>query len=243
MKVNLNNLPKANKSFWISTYDYLTASIIDEIEEINFILVGDSVANVYLGREQTNSLTLDEMKVFVKAVAGACKNTVVVADLPFEASVSLDRALYGAVELVKLGADAVKIEGASESRLKTIRKLVLEGFTVVGHIGVTPQTVYTIGGFSKKKDENLLELAVALQEAGVKAVVLENVEKELAEKITKELKIRTVGIGAGKKTDDQIIVLADIIGLTKNQPPFAKKKIDMRNLIKKAIIEWREEFL
>ncbi|MEN9342639.1 MAG: hypothetical protein RIR24_226 [Actinomycetota bacterium] len=217
----------------LTSYDQQTAGIFDEAG-INVLLVGDSAAENSLGLDSVLALTVDEIIPLARAVAGAAKSALVVVDMPFGSyEASADQALENAIKIMKQsGAAAVKLEGGRRSA-EQIRKIVEAGIPVMAHIGFTPQSVHALGGFKiqgrgEDADEVLSE-ALAVQEAGAFAVVLEMVPAELAGRITKELLIPTIGIGAGKETDGQILVWTDFAGLTPGKPrKFVREYMHLR---------------
>ena len=218
----------------LTSYDQNTAAIFDEAG-INVLLVGDSAAENALGHESVLAITVDEIIPLARAVAGAAKSALVVVDMPFGSyETSADDALANALRIMKqTGAAAVKLEGGQRSS-KQIAKLVESGIPVMGHIGFTPQSVHTLGGFKIQgrgdaADEVLAE-ALAVQEAGAFAVVLELVPADLAERITKQLQSPTIGIGAGSETDGQILVWTDFAGLSGGKPRrFVREYMSLRD--------------
>jgi 3-methyl-2-oxobutanoate hydroxymethyltransferase len=223
----------------LTSYDQQTAGIFDEAG-INVLLVGDSAAENALGHESVLAITVDEIIPLARAVAGAAKSALVVVDMPFGSyETSADDALANALKIMKqTGAAAVKLEGGQRS-FKQIAKLVESGIPVMGHIGFTPQSVHALGGFKIQgrgdaADEVLAE-ALAVQEAGAFAVVLEMVPAELAARITKQLQIPTIGIGAGNETDGQILVWTDFAGLSGGKPRrFVREYMSLREDLLRA---------
>lgn len=205
----------------LTSYDALTARIFDEAG-IDMLLVGDSAANVVLGRETTLSITVEEMIVFAKAVALAARRALVVVDLPFGSyEASTEQAIASAVKIMKeTGAQAVKVEGGEE-RAETIRAIVAAGIPVCAHIGFTPQAEHALGGpviqGRGSGAEKLTRDARAVEAAGAFAVVLEMVPAAIAAEVTRELAIATIGIGAGPDTDGQILVWQDAFGLNRGK--------------------------
>ena len=231
---------KASKKIaCLTAYDFRTAQLLDE-SSLDVILVGDSLANVFLGLENTYEIGLDEMVYHTKAVARAVKRALVIADLPFLSyQVSLEEAILSAAELMKAGAKAVKLEGASEHTLQVVEKLTEIGIPVVGHLGYTPQSVNIIGrgrvqARSEAEGRDLFNEARALEAAGALAVVLELIPSELAAQITKTLKIPSIGIGAGSSCDGQILVVDDVLGRSDQELKIAKKYVDLAAETKKA---------
>lgn len=205
----------------LTSYDAMSARIFDEAG-IDMLLVGDSAANVVLGRETTLSITVDEMIVFAKAVVLAARRALVVVDLPFGSyEVSPEQAVATAVKVMKeTGAQAVKVEGGVE-RAETISAIVAAGIPVCGHIGFTPQSEHALGGpviqGRGSGAEKLTRDARAVEAAGAFAVVLEMVPAEIAAQVTRDIEIATIGIGAGPGTDGQILVWQDAFGLNRGK--------------------------
>ncbi len=225
----------------LTAYDYPTARLLDEAG-VDVILVGDSLAMVALGYDSTLPVTLDEMIHHARAVRRGTKRALLVADMPF-GSYHSDTAesLRNAVRFVKeAGVEAVKVEGG-ERRLELIARLTEAEIPVMGHIGLTPQSVNALGGYrvqGKTTDgaEQLLRDARAVEAAGAFAIVLEAVPRELAAQITRELRIPTIGIGAGPDCDGQILVVHDLLGLTFDQTPkFARKYANVGEVISNAV--------
>src|SRR5713226_5807118 len=237
----------SKKIVCLTAYDYPTARLLDEAG-VDVILVGDSVAMVALGYDSTLPVTLDEMIHHARAVRRGTKHALLVADMPFGSYHSeTAESLRNAVRFVKeAGVEAVKVEGG-ERRLELIARLTEAEIPVMGHIGLTPQSVNALGGYrvqGKTTDsaEQLLRDARAVEAAGAFAVVLEAVPRELAAQITRELRIPTIGIGAGPDCDGQILVVHDMLGLTFNQTPkFARQYANVREIIAKAAKEYCED--
>lgn len=224
----------------LTAYDCSTARYFDEAG-IDMILVGDSLGMVILGYDSTTSVTMNEMKVFTGAVCRGAKRCLVVADMPFMSyHTSVEEAVKNAGELIRLGASAVKLEGSSEHILTVVKRCVESGIPVVGHLGFTPQYLNVLGGYKVqgKSAENtryILEQAKKLEEAGAFAVVLEMVPEESAKLITEKLNIATIGIGAGKYTDGQVLVADDILGkYSEFKPKFARRYADLKTVISSA---------
>jgi len=231
----------------LTAYDYPTARLLDEAG-VDLLLVGDSLSMVMLGYESTLPVTLEEMLLLTRAVKRGVKRALVVADMPYGSyHGDLGESVRNAVRFVKeAGAEAVKIEGG-ERRLELIAKLTEAEIPVMGHVGLTPQSVNALGGFrvqGKTVDaaEQVLRDARAVEAAGAFAVVLEAMPRELAAQITRELKIPTIGIGAGPDCDGQILVLHDLVGLTFGKTPkFARRYADVGRVIAKAVREYCED--
>lgn len=221
----------------LTAYDYPSARIVDEAG-IDLILVGDSLAQTVLGYESTLPVSVDEMLHHLRAARRAVRRALLVADLPYGSyHAGEDEALAAAIRFIKEGgAEAVKLEGGSK-RAGLIRRLVDAEIPVMGHIGLTPQSVNTLGGYSVqgRTPESagvLLADAQALEDAGAFAVVLECVPRELAEAITGRLRIPTIGIGAGPACDGQILVLADLLGLSFGAPArFVRAYANLRSVM------------
>ncbi|OUR98592.1 3-methyl-2-oxobutanoate hydroxymethyltransferase [Halobacteriovorax marinus] len=226
----------------LTCYDFQTAQMLNQTE-LDLILVGDSVGNVVLGYDTTIHVSLDEMKIFVAAVKRGAPDKFIVADLPFGSYSTVEQGLTSAVELFQYtGAESVKLEGAFPYQLELIERLTQIGIPVMGHIGLTPQSVHELGGYYVHgKDEDsankLVQEALKLQKAGCFAVVLECVQKDIATLITNELSIPTIGIGAGDKTDGQVLVFNDLLQMGPKRPP--KFCTPVANLfeLKKELIE------
>lgn len=224
----------------VTCYDYWSAQIISETE-IDAVLVGDSAAMVMHGFESTVNAEVEMMRYHVAAVKRGLKNKFLIADLPFLTHRKGIHHLMNSIDAVmKAGAQAVKIEGA-DGQLDAIEYVIKSGVPVMGHLGLTPQSFHQLGGFklqganleSAKKIE---EEAKQLEDAGVFSLVLEMVPAELAGKITEELSVPIIGIGAGLYTDGQVLVLQDLLGMTKNfEPKFLRKYMDGFVLVKDAL--------
>jgi len=238
---------KKEKITMLTAYDYSTAKIIDD-SGINGILVGDSLGMVCLGYEDTLAVTMEDMIHHSKAVARGTKNSLVVTDMPFMSyQTSVYDAIVNAGRLIKEGkAQAVKLEGGKEVA-EQIRAIVNASIPVMGHIGLTPQSVNAFGGFkvqgkNEKAARKLLEDAKAVEEAGAFAVVLECVPAKLAEYITSKLSIPTIGIGAGVGCDGQILVYQDMLGMFSDfTPKFVKKYTNLAECMKEAFTKYIEE--
>ncbi|MDW7652143.1 MAG: 3-methyl-2-oxobutanoate hydroxymethyltransferase [Bacillota bacterium] len=228
--LTLSEMKRNGEKITMATaYDYPSAKVVDEAG-IDMILVGDSLGMVVLGYENTLSVTLAEMIHHGKAAVRGAKRSMVVIDLPFMTyQVSKEEAVRNAGRAVQeTGAPAVKLEGGKEMA-KTVEKIVRAGIPVIGHIGLTPQSVGQMGGFIVQgKDERmarqLIKDALALEDAGVCSIVLEAVPRQLAALITEKLTVPTIGIGAGAECDGQVLVYHDILGLQNElRPKFVKQ--------------------
>lgn len=215
---------KEQKLQMLTCYDYQTARMLNETE-LDMILVGDSLGNVVLGYETTISVTLNEMEVFGSAVKRGAKDKFVVVDLPFGSYNTLEQGLDNGAKLFRnTQAEALKLEGAFPYQLELIERLTQVGIPVMGHIGLTPQSVHQQGGYyvhgkSASSSELLIENAKKLEKAGAFALVLECVEEKTATQITNQISIPTIGIGAGKGVDGQVLVINDLLGLGPDKVP------------------------
>jgi len=225
---------KAGKKWpMLTSYDAVTASVFDEAG-IPVLLVGDSAGNNFLGEENTIPVTVDELIPLARAVVRGSKNALVVADLPFGSyEINAEQALQTGIRFLKEAkAHAVKLEGGVRVT-DQIKNLIKHGVPVMGHLGMTPQSVNAFGGFKvqgrNESGDAILADALALQEAGCFAIVLELVPAELAARITAALKIPTIGIGAGIDCDGQVLVWTDLMGLTEKLPRFAKAYKNLRS--------------
>lgn len=221
----------------LTSYDCSTARYVDEAG-IDTILVGDSLGMVVLGYDTTLKVTLDEMKIFTSAVSRGAKRAMVIADMPFMSyHSSIEKATENAGELIRAGAQAVKIEGGTDYIVEVTKHLNEMGIPVVAHLGFTPQYLNTIGGYSVQGKSfdctvRILEQAKKLQNAGAFMLVLEMVPEESAKYITEQLEIPTIGIGAGRYTSGQVLVVDDILGkYGEFKPKFARKYADMKSEI------------
>lgn len=247
MKIRTSTLSvmKANGQRFacLTSYDALTAGIFDAAG-IEVILVGDSASNTVLANDGTVPISLDEMLVFGRAVARTARNSLVVLDMPFGSyEVSPIQAVENGIRAMKeSGAAALKIEGP---RIAQISALVEAGIPVMGHVGFTPQSVHALGGFKvqgRGEDaDRILQECLAIEAAGAFAVVLEMVPADLASRISKALRIPTIGIGAGNGTDAQILVWTDFAGLGEKFPSFAKQYLNLRADLLKAAGDYRSE--
>ena len=228
----------------LTCYDFQTAQLLNETE-LDMILIGDSVGNVILGYDHTIKVDTDTMTIFSSAVKRGAPDKFVIADLPFGSYATLEMGLTNAIRLFQTsGVEAIKLEGAYPFECELIERLTQIGIPVMGHIGLTPQSVHEQGGYyTHGKDTasqtRLMKEALALQEAGCFSIVLEFVEESLAKKITDKLKIPTIGIGSGKHTDGQVLVINDLLHLGKKDPPkFCKPIGNVFEFKKKLINEY-----
>ena len=231
----------------LTAYDYASARIVDEAD-IVLVLVGDSLAMVMLGYDSTLPVTLDEMLLFTRAVRRGVRRALLVADMPFGSyHASVGEGVTNAMRFLKeAGAEAVKIEGG-RNRLELVTALTDAEIPVVGHIGLTPQSVHRMGGYrvqgkSFSAAEHLIDDAHALEAAGAALLVLEGIPREVAARITTELTIPTIGIGAGPECDGQILVLHDLLNLTFTPAAkFVRRYGDVATLMHQAIRQYRED--
>jgi 3-methyl-2-oxobutanoate hydroxymethyltransferase len=238
---------RGDRIVMVTAYDAPSGRIADAAG-VDLILVGDSAAMVVLGHESTVPATMNEMIILTRAVNRGARRPLVVADLPFGSfQVSTEQALENAIRFVKdAGADAVKLEGAGPA-LSRVRALTGAGVPVMGHVGLTPQTATMLGGFKAQgrtaaKAVQLYEDALALQEAGCFAIVLEAVPTPVAEAITHALEIPTIGIGAGAGCDGQVLVWHDLLGLYEGHAPrFVKQYAELAPVIQSAIADYAAE--
>ncbi len=230
----------------LTAYDYTTAKLLDEVG-VPLILVGDSLGMVMLGYESTIPVTMEEMLHHTRAVVRGSKRAMVIGDMPFMSyHISLAEALRNAARFIQEGgAQAVKLEGG-EMMAETVHRLVSCGIPVMGHIGLTPQSALQIGlkaqGRTPEDALRLVKDALALEQAGAFAIVLESVPFALAEFITRKVAIPTIGIGAGPGTDGQVQVIHDMLGsYTDFVPRHAKQYVKLADLIRKAVAEYTQE--
>nr|WP_276324733.1 3-methyl-2-oxobutanoate hydroxymethyltransferase [Orenia marismortui] len=232
----------------LTAYDYQTAKLIDQTG-IDIILVGDSLGMVVLGYEDTLGVTIEDMIHHSKAVTRGIKRAMVVTDLPFMAYkiANISQTVQNAGRIIKeSGVTAVKMEGGQEI-VEEVKATINAGIPVMGHLGLTPQSVNQFGGFKVQcKEESaakkLVEDAFALEEAGVFALVLECIPAKLAKEVTEKISIPTIGIGAGKDCDGQVLVTQDMLGILSDfTPRFVRRYADLDNQIKQALKKYKEE--
>ena len=231
----------------LTAYDYPTARLVDAAG-VDIVLVGDSLAMAVLGYENTLPVTLDEMLHHTRAVRRGVRRALLVADMPYGTFQN------GAVEAVRnatrfikeAGAEAVKIEGG-ERRMEVVSRLVEAEIPVMGHIGLTPQSLHSLGGFrvqgkTLEAAEALVRDAQALAAAGAFSIVLESVPRELGARITESVPVPTIGIGAGPDCDGQVLVLSDLLGLTEGHTPkFARRYANLREIVHQAIVHYVDD--
>lgn len=224
----------------VACYDYWSARILDE-SKVDCLLVGDSVAMIVHGNSNTIPAQVEMMETHVRAVSRGAPNKFVIGDLPFlSVRKGLEKAVEAVDRVMKAGANAVKIEGV-DGQEDILRHIVQSGVPVMGHIGLIPQSIHQLGGYrvqgrDQKQADDLMDQARRLQDAGCFSIVVECVKNDVAEKITRNLEIPTIGIGAGSKCDGQVLVLHDMLGLFKDiDPKFARKYVDGFRLFREAI--------
>jgi 3-methyl-2-oxobutanoate hydroxymethyltransferase len=231
----------------LTAYDYTFARLLEEAG-VDVILVGDSASNVIAGHETTLPITLDQMIYHASAVVRAVERAMVVVDMPFGSYQGDSRAaLKAAIRIMKeSGAHAVKLEGGRPI-LSTVRRLVEAGIPVMGHLGLTPQAIYQFGSYRVRAQEEaeaqrLYEDALALAEAGIFALVLEKIPAALAQRVTQDLPIPTIGIGAGPHCDGQVLVLYDMLGLNKAfSPRFLRRYADLHSIVVQACKQYIQD--
>ncbi|BAY82986.1 3-methyl-2-oxobutanoate hydroxymethyltransferase [Calothrix parasitica NIES-267] len=229
----------------LTAWDYLIAQLLDD-SGVDLILVGDSMAAVW-GYQNTLPISLEEMIYHAKAVRRGVKQALMVVDLPFMTyQESVTQAMRSAGKVLKeTGATAVKLEGGYPQMIDTISRLVQAGIPVMGHVGLTPQSVNQIGlrqqGKTEESRDRILQEAIALEQAGVFSMILEHIPADLAFKITQKVSVPTIGIGAGSHCDGQVLVTSDLLGLSEKQPPFAKVYTNLRETITQAVGEFSKE--
>jgi 3-methyl-2-oxobutanoate hydroxymethyltransferase len=232
---------RGEKISMLTAYDYSMARIIDEAG-IDIILVGDSASNVMAGHETTLPITLDQMIYHAQSVIRAVKRALVVVDLPFGTyQGNSELALKSAIKIMKeSGAHAVKLEGGEEI-VESVKRILSAGVPVMGHLGLTPQSIYKFGTYSVRAKEEaeaqrLRDDALILQEAGCFAMVLEKIPAGLATEVSKSLHVPTIGIGAGNGSDGQVLVAHDLFGISKDfQPRFVRRYLELYELMKGAV--------
>jgi len=242
MKVTINKLQKmkgSEKISVITAYDALFANLFDEIVDI--ILVGDSLNMSFLGKSDTLSATVEQMIYHTQAVCNGAKNPFIITDMPFGSYIDKKVALKNAIKIYQeTCADAVKIEGGKE-KADIVKYLTQNSIAVVAHIGLMPQFSRSEGGYkvkgkSKEEEQKLIEDAKSLEEAGAVLLVIEGIKEEIAKKITTSISIPTIGIGAGKYTDGQVLVWSDMLGFFEAfKPKFVRHYLNGANLVKEAV--------
>jgi 3-methyl-2-oxobutanoate hydroxymethyltransferase len=238
---------EGKKISMLTAYDFTIAKIIDSAG-IDIVLVGDSLSNVFQGNDTTIPVTIEEMIYHAKAVVKGVKQAFVVIDMPFGSyQVNEDAALLNAIKIIKeTNAPAVKLEGGIEIA-NTICKIVSAGIPVMGHLGLTPQSIHQLGSFelqatTKEAQDKILSDAIALENAGCFALVLEKIPSSIAKIITSTLTIPVIGIGAGNQCDGQVLVVNDLLGLEPSfKPKFVRQYLNLNELITKAVASYIED--
>ena len=240
---------KANneKIAMLTAYDYTLANLVDQAG-IDVILVGDSASNVMAGHETTLPITLDQMIYHASSVVRAVKRALIVVDLPFGTYQSDSKeALRSAIRIMKeSGAHAVKVEGGEQIK-PSIERIVEAGIPVMGHLGLTPQSIYKFGTYTvrareEQEADQLLEDAELLEQLGCFGIVLEKIPAELAQKVSERVRIPVIGIGAGPGVDGQVLVLHDMLGMSKEfSPRFLRRYLDLDSLIRGAIGQYTQD--
>lgn len=231
---------RGEKISMLTAYDYSMAQIFDDAG-IDVILVGDSASNVMAGHETTLPITLDQMIYHAQSVVRACGRCLVVVDMPFGSYQGNSKeALNSAIRIMKeSGAHAIKLEGGAEV-VDSVKRIISAGVPVMGHLGLTPQSIYKFGTYvvrakEEEEAEQLVENAKLLQEAGCFALVLEKIPAALGKRVSESLKIPVIGIGAGVHVDGQVLVMHDMLGITKNfSPRFLRRYLNLYDEIKSA---------
>ncbi|HOA17045.1 MAG TPA: 3-methyl-2-oxobutanoate hydroxymethyltransferase [Fervidobacterium sp.] len=229
----------------ITAYDYPSAKIAAG-SEIDILLVGDSLGNVVLGYDSTVPVTMEDMLIHIKAVRRGAPEAFIVGDMPFLSyEISPEKAIENAGLMLKAGANAVKLEGGEEFA-DTIRKITSSGIPVMGHLGFTPQSVNLLGGHrvqgkTPESRAKLLKDAKALEDAGCFSIVLELVTEEVAKEVTESVTIPTIGIGAGRYCDGQVLVFHDVVGLSQGEFKFVKRYADTYNIMLNAVSQYKED--
>ena len=236
---------RGEKIAMVTAYDAPAALLADEAG-VELILVGDTAAMVMLGHESTVPVTLDEMIFLTRAVTRSARRPLVVGDLPFGSyEISDEQAVASAIRLVKeAGADVVKLEGAGRM-ISRVRAIAESNIGVMAHVGLTPQSVYGLGGYKVQgrgeAAQGVLDQALALEKAGAFAVVLEALPAELGAEITSSVQVPTIGIGAGPDCDAQVLVIHDLLGLNETTPKFVKPYANLREEITRAVTTFADD--
>jgi len=241
MKIN------SEKISMLTAYDYSFAKIVDEAG-IDIILVGDSASNVMAGHETTLPITLDQMIYHAGSVVRAVKRALVIVDLPFGTyQADSKEALKSAIKIMKeSGAHAVKLEGGYQAK-ESIERIIQAGIPVMGHLGLTPQSIYKFGTYevrakNRQEADTLLEDAIMLQEIGCFSVLLEKIPNLLSKKVSSKLNVPIIGIGAGSHVDGQVLVLQDMLGMNKDfSPRFLRRYLDLDSLISEAVKRYSDD--
>lgn len=244
----MNRLAEIRKSkgirkiIMLTAYDYQTSTILDEVD-IDLILVGDSLGMVILGYPDTRSVTIQDMLYHTRIVARGSKNTPIIGDMPINSYNTIEDGITNARKFLDAGAQGVKIEG---NKPEVIKALVTNGIPVMGHIGLLPQTAqnYRLKGRDKEEAQRIFNDATEIDKLNVFSIVLECIPELLSKKITEAVQAPTIGIGAGKYCDGQVLVINDLLGMDKTVgPKYLKKYADLNGVIKKAIGRFKDEVL
>ncbi len=230
------------KIVMLTAYDYQMAKILDEAG-IDLILVGDSLGMVIQGYTDTKSVTVEDMLYHTRAVARGAKNTPIIGDMPINSDKSVEDAIKNAKRFLEAGAHGVKIEG---NKPKVVKTLLNAGIPVMGHVGLLPQTAesYRVKGKQPAEAQKILDDAVKLDELGVFSMVLECMPESLAGRITEAVKALTIGIGAGRYCDGQVLVINDMLGFDESfAPKYLKRYVSLNKMIKEAVARFKEEVL
>lgn len=251
-KLNVRDIRKSKqkKLQVLTCYDYQTATLLNGLD-LDMILVGDSLGNVMLGYETTVEVSLTEMEIFASAVRRGAPDKFLIVDMPFGSYSTISQGIHSATKLFqKTKAEAIKLEGAFPYQLKLIERLTQTGIPVMGHIGLTPQSVHQLGGYythgkNESSADKLIKEAKALEAVGAFSLVLEMVDESVATAITKSLTIPTIGIGAGTQTDGQVLVINDLLKLGAKIPPkFCTPIADLyeekKQLLEKYLMDQRK---
>lgn len=240
------NKKNKEKITMLTAYDYQTAKIADE-SGVDVVLVGDSLGMVVLGYETTLKVSVDDMIYHSKAVKRGLRNSFLLVDMPYLSyNVDIRDSIYNAGKIISEGnAQGVKIEGGKRT-LETVKRIVDMEIPVAGHLGLTPQSVHKMGGFkmqgkSKSDAEIIIEDAIALEKAGAFCIILEGIPENLAKIVSESVNIPTIGIGAGRYTDGQVLVIYDMLGFNDKVPKFVKKYINGKELLEEAIKKYVSE--
>ncbi len=238
---DIQRMKGKQKVVMLTAYDYQIARIL-ESEKIDLILVGDSLGMVFQGNPDTKQVTMEAMIYHTRAVSRGVKTTIIVADMPIHSYDTPDQALTNAKQLCEAGANAVKIEGNQPEVIKLLRE---EGVPVMGHVGLLPQSAdkYRVQGKTPEQADKIWRDALELDKLGVFSMVLECIPEWLARKITHDVKVPTVGIGAGKHCDGQVLVITELLGMASNDhlPKFVKHYTSLNKIIGQAVKEFMEE--
>jgi 3-methyl-2-oxobutanoate hydroxymethyltransferase len=228
------------KIIMLTAYDYQMAKILDEMK-IDLILVGDSLGMVFQGHNDTKSVTMSEMIYHTRAVARAVQNTPIIGDMPINSYNTAEDGLANAKRFLDAGVHGVKIEG---NKPEIVNALIKEGFPLMGHVGMLPQTAesYKVKGKTVEEADKIFRDAVELDRQGVFSIVLECIPESLGKRITETVKASTIGIGAGRYCDGQVLVINDMLGLDEGfKPKFVKKYANLNAVVKNAVGKFKEE--